>query len=882
MNKLRNTIAVRVAFALTLTGMLQAASAQAQTASAGSQVRGSVKDAIGIPIAEARVMLQDARDMMWITLSDAQGRYAIERVPGGPYTLTVASPGFSDFTVPVVVPGSQALSMPVTLKIAFTESIEVRQTLSDPHRNPSTVILSSRDVALLPAEETLFLERLAQLAGATRADDVALYVDGFREYQRIPLRDTIDVIRINSNPYSAEYSGRSAKRIEITTKPGADVYHGSARLQIRNSRLNARAPMEPEQSPMTYRNTNGYLQGPLSKGNAGFLLYGGLWERDELVAVHSTIVDAASFGIRTFSDSFASPLRQTSVLGKLDFKVFNQRMNATLAQNTGRHSNRGLESGFNLPEYAYDTTTTEQIGRLWWSTIGKRSLNDVRMQFSRNGMTSAARTNGPAIVVLDAFSGGGNQDAASDRTSMGVQLADTFTLQIGQHLLKAGAQFDSARRSSIDRAGFGGTFTFGARVETDASGALVAVSPIESYRRALLGFPGYGPSQFSIVRGNPNLNLAQWNAGVYLLDDWTISRFLSLSWGVRQESQSNVGGLAVAPRAYLSWVPDEGGKSAVRVGAGVFNTPVAPDVIFETYRRDGAHQEQLIVQNPGFFPAVPSSIAGSVQPVVFTRAADLSMPRTFRTSVSYERQLPHQLWAVAEYARDRGSNLLRTRVIPGATRVYQLESTGRSSEHALQLSLRGHVGRSTFYTNYTLARRLGDTDGAFTMLSDLTSAAAEYGSLATDRRHEFTAGATIVLPRDLYITPSVVFSSGRPFDITTGRDSNGDGLFIDRPAIAQPGQAGAIDTVYGWLNPSPHAGDALVPRNYGREPRQGSFNLSVSKMFRKRVGVTLDIDNVLNVSRLGGSSGVLTSPTFSLPNTSLNGRRFELGARYDF
>ena len=45
-------------------------------------------------------------------------------------------------------------------------------------------------------------------------------------------------------------------------------------------------------------------------------------------------------------------------------------------------------------------------------------------------------------------------------------------------------------------------------------------------------------------------------------------------------------------------------------------------------------------------------------------------------------------------------------------------------------------------------------------------------------------GGSVRLPWEVRVNPFVILSSGRPFNITTGRDNNGDTLFTDRPAFA--------------------------------------------------------------------------------------------------
>jgi hypothetical protein len=73
-------------------------------------------------------------------------------------------------------------------------------------------------------------------------------------------------------------------------------------------------------------------------------------------------------------------------------------------------------------------------------------------------------------------------------------------------------------------------------------------------------------------------------------------------------------------------------------------------------------------------------------------------------------------------------------------------------------------------------------------------------------------------------------SSGAPFNIVTGRDSNGDSLFLDRPAFAaNPNAPGVIRTIYGdfLLNPGPN--DTIIPRDYGRGPGMIMVNLRLGK-----------------------------------------------------
>jgi hypothetical protein len=762
--------------------------------------------------------------------------------------------------------------------------------------------LTGKDIAALPDDPTRFLERLLQLAGGARPGDVAVYVDGFRDYKRLPPKDTIKMIRINSNPFSAEFSDRSSKRIEITTKPGTDTFHGDVKFQGRSSAFDTRNPLAETKPPMRYQHYNGYLQGPLVKGRVDFLAYGGLWQQDENAIVHATVLDTLGSVTQPFAMTVPTPMREQSVLLKMDFQIFNQLVNAMYSRTTDTRRGQGLDGGLDLPERAFDSSSTDDVGRMWWTRIGPRSVNDVRLEITQSAYRSTPRLTAPAVLVLNAFNAGGNQNTAIQTSTAGVQAIDSLTVQTGKHTWKAGVQFASTRQESIDRSGFGGTFTFGAGIERDAlgdplvdpSGQPISISPIESYRRTVLGMPGYHPSQFFIVTGNPQVDAAQWRLGWFVLDDWPISKRLSLSYGVRQELQNNINaGWNLAPRGYLSWRLDPKGENAIKAGVGVFYTNVDPGITFETRRLDGTRQRQLVIDDPLFFSTISRSLTESsgIEPTTYTKSPDLAMPHSFRTSIGYERQLPWTLWGVVQYDYTRGLALLRSRNInaplPGSNApvkppAFQYESTGASAEHELLLAVRGSIGKSSVYANYTFGRRYGDTDGASTLPANSYDLSAEWGPLANDGSHNFVTGATLSLPREVYLSSYLMIVSGRRFNITTGRDNNNDSVFADRPAFAKPGDLNAVATPYGLLSPNPQPGDPIILRNFGREPAQTMVSLTLSKTFPKAITIVVDIENLLNAARLFGTNGVITSPSFGLPNQALNGRRFELGIRYNF
>jgi len=760
--------------------------------------------------------------------------------------------------------------------------------------------LTRKDIDALPDDPRLFLRRLLEMAGATGVrGDVAIYVDGFRNYKRLPPKSVISQIRINSNPFSAEFSQQSAKRIEIATTPGSDGFHGAGTVQGRSNRLNARSPLADDKPRGQYSNVNGYLQGPLRKDRIGFLAYAGQWRQDDNATVHALTVDPAGHTTLPFTATIQTPAIVTSAELKFDARLFNQLLNVSYGRTTNSHQRQGLDSGFDLPEHAYEQQSTDDVGRLWWTIPGRRSLNDFRVEVSRGSASRTAVSDSPAVLVLDAFNGGGNQNAASRSDASAIQTSETFTLVRGRHTVKTGLQLETVAQDSVDRTGFGGSFTFGADVErdalgrplVDAAGQSIPIAPIETYRRTLAGLAGYGPSQFVESSGDPQVDVTQWNAGWFVLDDWSRSKSVSVSYGLRAELQNNIDlRVKLAPRASVSWLLDSKKANVLKLGAGVFYTRVDPDLTLETHKLDGQRRTQIIVPQPAFFAILPTSLetGAATRSAAYRMADTVRMPSTFITTTTYERTLAHGLFVAAQYLFGRGFDQLRLRntTAPGeptSAPMFQFESTGRSIQHELMLIGRGGLGaKLSFTSNYRLGRKMSDTDTAYTLPARSGDLTTEYGAAATDRRHQITTGLTLELPAGIYVSPEVTFASGRPFNITTGRDNDGDTVFTDRPGFAQPGDPGAVVTPYGVFNTNPAPGDAIIPRNFGREPWQTTVDLTVSRTFDRGLTITAFTENLFNSRRYFAMNGVVTSPVFGLPNQALSARRFDLTIRYGF
>ena len=94
-------------------------------------------------------------------------------------------------------------------------------------RQRSAIVLKGEDLEALPDDPDDLSDALQALAGPGAGPNGGqIYIDGFSGGQ-LPPKETIREIRINQNPFSAEFDRLGFGRIEILTKPGTDKLRGS-------------------------------------------------------------------------------------------------------------------------------------------------------------------------------------------------------------------------------------------------------------------------------------------------------------------------------------------------------------------------------------------------------------------------------------------------------------------------------------------------------------------------------------------------------------------------------------------------------------------------------------------------------------------------------
>lgn len=859
-------------FLLILFLCVTTATAQRATGS----LKGSVSDEFGGVIVGATITATDQAGATKTATTNGDGTFVLAGLAPGKYLVRVAAPGFATFeNTEVEVAASRPQQLDVQLKVTIeqqkvTVAADTNGVNTDPENNVGAIVMKGSDLESLPDDPDDLTAALQALAGpAAGPNGGQIYIDGFTG-GRMPSLASIREIRINSNPYSAEYDRPGFGRIEILTKPGTDKFRGQANFNFNNQELNSRNPFSLTRPPYMSRQYGVNLSGPISKKKASFFFE--LEKRDinDQAIINATVLDP-SLNIVSFSESVAQPNRRLEVSPRLDYQI---NKNNTLVARYEYERVRNLTGagGFSLDSRRYRTFNTQQNFRVTETSIlNKRTVNETRFQFTHQNSGDLANNSIPTINVQEAFIGGGSQIGLSSNNQNRWELTNITSFAWGAHSLKFGARMRDVSILSVAPQNFGGTWTFaGSRRPSNPDG----FTSIQVYQITLQGLQagltpaqirlaGGGANQFTIAAGNPQATVSQFDFGGFVQDDWRVRPNLTLDLGLRYENQSNISSnLNFAPRVSFAWAPGRSGqqaKTTVRGGFGFFYDRVSENLTLTANRLNGTNQQQYIVTDPAVlnsFPVDPSieTLTAFATPVsIYQLADDLQTPYTMQAALSLERALPHNLTTSVTYSHSRTLHLLRAHAInaplpgtfipgvPGSgvrpmgtgNNYFQYESTGRFEQNQLIVTLVGRLNRNlNFNMNYAFSKSNSDSDGSGTFAANPYDFSDEFGAASNDVRHRFSLNGSYRGPWGISINPLLVVTSGTPFNITIGRDLNGDTLFTERPAFATDlTKPGVVVTRFGAFDPNPGPGAVIIPRNFGRGAGAITSLLRLSKTF---------------------------------------------------
>lgn len=817
-------------------------------------VSGRILDPSNTPVSGVAVVLRrGGQDVT--AFSSETGSFRFNEVLPGSYELLATVPGFDPVRRELRVARRPVAGLVLRLQLAaLKEEITVgeweRGVSVSPGQNADAISVERTMLDNLPILDNNYLSALGRFLdpGTPGGSGTTIVVDGMEMRNTGVTASAIQEIRINNNPYTVEYPRWSRRRIEVITKSSADAYHGTLNFLFRDYRLNARDALAATRPQEQRRIWEGSLFGPVAKIKRTSFLLSAAREEEDLVAV---VFAQGPHG--PINENVPTPQRNSVASLRISRQFndrqamfwqynFQDRWQNNLGVGGTALAEAGMQSRFREDEFIVNHRII----------VSPNLLSQFRILLGRYWAPTKSNRDAARVVVTDAFTGGGAQ---ADRLSTEFHTSITWLLTqtIGKHTFKYGINIpDWSRRGLSDRTNQLGTLLFA----------------------SLAAFSGNSPFAAVLQRGDPRTIFIEKNVGGFFQDEWQVRPGLSVAAGLRYDWQNYFGdGNNFAPRLALAWAPDKSRKTVIRTGAGFFFDRSGPAPIWDILRFNGVQLRRYVVSG-----AIPPDLSDF--PTSIHRLQDgVQLPNTIQFSLGIERQLAKKTMLSVSYIGTRGVQMLRSRdanapLPPGfnirpdrrVNVLRMIESAGRVEANGLEVNLRGDLGpRINGMVQYVFGKTMSDTGGVNWFPANSFAPAGEWGRADTDRRHQFNFLGTASLHRWANFGLSVSLLSGIPFNITTGRDDNGDGMALDRPAG--------------------------VTRNTGQGPGAAIVDLRWYREFRfhperkeKSASVTLSVDafNILNRVNYQNYIGSLSSPFFGRAVSTLPPRRLQLAARFQF
>lgn len=743
-------------------------------------------------------------------------------------------------------------------------------------------------------------------------------------------QDAIAEFRVHAFNARSAYGFAQGGVLSTVTKSGTNEFHGQVFEYYRHEALNARTRFQEKKPDYHRHQVGGSLGGPVVQNKAQFFVSDEYTDEAQFFTVTTNGLHSGEEG------TFERPYWNHMFIGRYDQTVSeNHRAFARYAfQNNERQFigsggivARGGGFTFSAPRHSI-------VGGETW-VMSDKTVNDFRVQWAHatfigwpsipglrwteSGSFPQQRVDSLLDIIRRPTLTTGNASSFIGPEGR-LQIKNDLSHVVGSHELAFGADLNWVRWEP-DNMGINRNFQFSTDAPFDPSNR--ATYPFNFSQRLSPTFDDIPSTEHSLYvddswRLIPDLTLSiglrydiqtgVWNEGLFeqelpeirLVDrvirpagrpDPALFPFYDNS---RRGDKNNLG-----PRLGFNWNIGGDGRQTLHGAYGIY---------YNRYRANGSPRAELnplelqvIIPNPSY----PDPYQGRDPFTVAAQNRNFTIqgnenrnPYTHQYSLGYTRQLGSSVALSIDGTiangisqatqRDRNyfatpqDRAARVRPNPSFGQITEGLSGGVLRYRALEVRLeRRFTGRWQVLGSYTLAYAKNSAEG---FPADHFDPGADYGWAEADRRHRMVVSSIVQLVAGIQASAIARYQSSLPFNVTAGRDLNGDTITNDRP----PGitrNTGCRDLDLSLVNSYREA----TGRSPVSEVQCGSyftFDFQVSKRFN--LGAQRSLEAILQVFNVGNRSnfvppiGNALSPSFGQSAEVASPRQAELAVRFNF
>ena len=677
-------------------------------------ISGKVTDSQGAVIAGADVEVRQVSGGSFLTKTTDAGTYLVPSLAAGDYIVTVKAPGFGSVQTKVSMLVGQTPDITTVLPLASAnDTVVVRADDIAVDTTSSTVAgnITPDDVKDMPINGRNYME-LAQLVPGVRVNAITndtplgsnnsgkfqINLDGLQVTQDTAdasfgqprfSPDAISQFQIITNRFDATLGRSSGVYVNVQSKTGSNMIHGSVFGYFRNDALNAADPVIKAANLTAAKPINpvtalsdqqfgGTFGGPIIKDK---LWYFGSYEGehqsssvpDTPVATNVAIVAPQTITVNEY-------------LGRGDWQP-SQKDRLFLRGNgfTFKNDNVVASGSTDPSSFYYATRMNYAFLADWDRQISSKLVNDLHgglnhfewqnlPKYATLAVTFSGVKNRPDGTTGGALTIGGPYNYPQIFYQNVQQYRDDVYYLTGKHSIKGGAEYMHTSHTGYFQQNVRGTVGAANCGVVDYKAAFPnGTTDPGSWNYAQLNSV-CGQATFTQGAGNFNVDIPRNQIAFWIQDDWKMLTRLTVNLGVRYDN--DIGAFApnlklnnglltpksgdnnnFAPRIGFNYDLFGSGRTVIRGGAGIYFADISANQTIDMQIFNGVASQQnsvtgtttspLNLQNP--FPSSVTTPRQAVQPL----GPDITTPWSLQITAGVQQQLDRKTVLSADYIHTR-------------------------------------------------------------------------------------------------------------------------------------------------------------------------------------------------------------------------------------